>query len=145
VDGFTDNDIVNYYPQAIADGDVPGWPELQHRFPELAGEMQALRLAKGWLETPLCCELELNRSTRDQASSLKHEAAGNNACQLGRWLVSFATESDWYPVGEFLALNATAAIERAVEIFGPGAAHRAEEIPWDAAPLSKANLPTVRR
>jgi hypothetical protein len=60
-------------------------------------------------------------------------------CQLSRWLVSFATGSSWYAVGEFLALNAAAAIERAVEVFGPGQGYQAEKIPWDAAPLSKGN------
>jgi hypothetical protein len=57
---------------------------------------------------------------------------------LCRWLVSFATEAGWYPIGEYLALDAAAAIERAVEVFGPGAGYQAELIPWDAAPLFKA-------
>jgi hypothetical protein len=60
-------------------------------------------------------------------------------CQLSRWLVSFATGTGWYAVGEFLALNAAAAIERAVEVFGPGLGYQAEKIPWDAAPLAKGN------
>jgi hypothetical protein len=63
---------------------------------------------------------------------------------LSRWLVSYASESGWYRVGEYIALDAAAAIERAIEVFGPGAAYRAEEIPWDAAPLSKARLPAAR-
>jgi hypothetical protein len=57
--------------------------------------------------------------------------------KLRRWLVSFASGPGWYPVGEFVALDAAAAIGRAVEIFGPAAGHRAEEIPWDAAPLPR--------
>jgi hypothetical protein len=65
-------------------------------------------------------------------------------CQLSRWLVSFASEAGWYPVGEFIALDATAAIERAIEVLGSGAGYQAEEIPWDAAPLSKANRSAVR-
>jgi hypothetical protein len=42
-----------------------------------------------------------------------------------------------YPVGEFVALDAQAAIDRAVEVFGTASDYRAEEIPWDAAPLPK--------
>ena len=61
-------------------------------------------------------------------------------CILSRWLVSFASESGWYPVGEYIALDASAAIEQAVEVFGPGAAYQAEEIPWDAAPLSPVHI-----
>ena len=56
---------------------------------------------------------------------------------LHRWQVSFRSGKQWYPVGEFVALDAAAAIERAVEIFGPAEDHRAEEIPWDAAPLPR--------
>jgi hypothetical protein len=65
-------------------------------------------------------------------------------CTLSRWLVSFGVESGWYPVGEFIALDANAAIERAIEVLGPGAGYQAEEIPWDAAPLSKANRSAAR-
>jgi hypothetical protein len=49
-DGLTTDDIVDCYPQAIATGEVPGWHELQSRFPSLADELEALRSAKGWLE-----------------------------------------------------------------------------------------------
>jgi hypothetical protein len=42
-------------------------------------------------------------------------------------------------VGEFIALDAAAAIERAIEIFGCASGDRAEEIPWDAAPLVRLN------
>ena len=35
--------------------------------------------------------------------------------------------------------DAQAAIDRAIEIFGPAADYRAEEIPWDAAPLVRPN------
>lgn len=58
--------------------------------------------------------------------------------RLRRWLVSFGSGQEMYPVGEFLALDAASAIARAVEIFGQGAGYRAEEIPWDAAPLHTA-------
>ena len=54
---------------------------------------------------------------------------------LHRWLVAFRSGTSWYSVGEFVALNEAAAIERAVEIFGPADEGRAEEIPWDTAPL----------
>ena len=59
------------------------------------------------------------------------------AFQLRRWLVSFASGQGWYPVGEFVALDAQAAIDRAVEVFGTASGYRAEEIPWDAAPLPR--------
>ena len=57
--------------------------------------------------------------------------------RLRRWLVSFASGPGWYPVGEFVALDAQAAIDRAVEVFGTASDYRAEEIPWDAAPLPR--------
>jgi len=57
--------------------------------------------------------------------------------KLSRWLVSFASGETWYRVGEFVAADQTTAIERAVAIFGEASAYRAEEIPWDAAPLWK--------
>ena len=57
--------------------------------------------------------------------------------RLRRWLVSFASGPGWYPVGEYVALDAQAAIDRAVEVFGTASDYRAEEIPWDAAPLPR--------
>jgi hypothetical protein len=57
--------------------------------------------------------------------------------RLRRWLVSFASGPGWYPVGEFVALDAQAAIDRAVEVFGTASDYQAEEIPWDAAPLPR--------
>jgi hypothetical protein len=65
-----------------------------------------------------------------QAESCREEAVS-----LRRWLVSFASGPGWFPVGEFVALDAQAAIDRAIEIFGAGSGYRAEEIPWDAVPL----------
>lgn len=64
---------------------------------------------------------------------------------LHRWHVAYRSGTDWYPVGEFVALTASAAIERAVEVFGPGAEYQADEIPWDAAPLPHIKPPTARR
>jgi hypothetical protein len=60
-----------------------------------------------------------------------------DAVSLHRWLVSFASGPAWYPVGEFVARDAQAAIDRAVEVFGTAAGYRSEEIPWDAAPLPR--------
>lgn len=60
-------------------------------------------------------------------------------CELFRWLVSFESSGTWYPVGEFIAHTAARAIERAVEVFGPGIGYHAEKIPWDAAPLVKSS------
>jgi hypothetical protein len=71
------------------------------------------------------------------------EPCSENTVHLGRWLVSFASGPGWYPVGEFLALDAQGAIDRAIEIFGAASGYRAEEIPWDAAPLVRLN-PAVR-
>lgn len=155
-DGLTEDDIVNCYPQAIAAGEVPGWHELQERFPGLASELQSLRSAKGWLESPTDRDNKQKFRPRRFESPLTHfqgalvmqakenepiqDLADTDQYRLSRWLVSFASESGWYRVGEFIALYATAAIERAVEVFGSGAAYQAEEIPWDAAPLSKAKL-----
>lgn len=160
-DGITVDDVVNCYPQAIADGEVPGWHELQGRFPELADALQTLRSARGWLASRPCCRSKQNRSPRrdelsqtDSRGTLSMPSdvnqpqpatAEDENCRLHRWLVSFASESGWYPVGEYIALDAAAAIERAVEVFGPGAACQAEEIPWDAAPLSRANLSPVQK
>ena len=155
-DGLTEDDIVNCYPQALADGEVPGWHELQSRFPSLASVLRALRSAKGWLESPADRDTQQKNNPRRFESSLTQsqgalvmqskatkpmqDIADTDQSRLARWLVSFASESGWYRVGEFIALDATAAIERAVEVFGSGAAYQAEKIPWDAAPLSKAKL-----
>ena len=65
---------------------------------------------------------------------MSHDA---DAFQMRRWLVSFASGREWYPVGEYVAVDSQAAIDRAVEIFGPASDYRAEEIPWDAAPLQR--------
>jgi hypothetical protein len=65
------------------------------------------------------------------------QSCGEEAVSLHRWLVSFASGPAWYPVDEFVALDAQAAIDRAVEVFGTASGYRAEEIPWDAAPLPK--------
>jgi hypothetical protein len=53
VDGFTVDDILNCYPQAIAAGAVPDWEELRRRHPELIGEIQSLLTLKGWFKTRL--------------------------------------------------------------------------------------------
>ena len=65
------------------------------------------------------------------------QSCSEDAMSLHRWLVSFASGPGWYPVGEFVALDAQAAIERAIDVFGLAAGYQAEEIPWDAAPLLK--------
>jgi hypothetical protein len=64
--------------------------------------------------------------------------------RLRRWLVSFSSGREWYPVGEFTALDAQAAIDRAVEVFGTASDYRAEEVPWDAAPLPRP-IPGAKR
>ena len=72
------------------------------------------------------------------------EAKGPDEWKLHRWLVSFRSGTEWYSVGEFTALNSVDAIERAVAVFGPGDEHKAEEIPWDAAPLPRMNPAATR-
>ena len=72
------------------------------------------------------------------------EPCGEAAIRLRRWLVSFASGRAWYPVGEFAALDATSAIERAVDVFGAATDYQAEEIPWDAAPLARLSPPAQR-
>ena len=67
------------------------------------------------------------------------EPCSEPATRLRRWLVSFASGRAWYPVGELAALDATSAIERAIDVFGPATDYQAEEIPWDAAPLVRLN------
>jgi len=67
----------------------------------------------------------------------KTKSPSEEAVSLHRWLVSFASGPVWYPVGEFVALDAQAAIDRAIEVFGAASGYRAEEIPWDAAPLRR--------
>src|SRR5262249_19781933 len=73
------------------------------------------------------CAEQMSRSTSSEGDDFK----------LRRWLVSFASGSGWHPVGEYIAPDATSAIDRATEIFGRATDHRAEEIPWDAAPLPR--------
>jgi len=67
------------------------------------------------------------------------EPCGEAAIRLRRWLVSFASDREWYPVGEFAELDATSAIDRAIDVLGAGTDYQAEEIPWDAAPLARLN------
>jgi hypothetical protein len=75
----------------------------------------------------------------------QHQEERDGVTRLSRWLICFATETGWYPVGEFIALDAAAAIERAVDVFGPGLDYQAEEIPWDTAPLPRAVPPCDRK
>ena len=65
----------------------------------------------------------MQASANESGNNLQHE----ERCKLSRWLVSFASEAGWYPVGEFIALHAAAAIERAVEVLGSGAGYQAED------------------
>jgi hypothetical protein len=84
-------------------------------------------------------EHQTPRSLAQSASGQGPAAAGGGEVNLSRWLVSFASGPGWYPVGEFIATDAAAAIDRAIAIFGVGSAYRAEEIPWDAGPLPRMN------
>jgi len=69
-------------------------------------------------------------------------AAGSGArpeadFQLHRWLVYFASGSEWSSVGEFVAPDESTAVERARGLFGEASAYRAEKIPWDCAPFHR--------
>ncbi len=48
VDGFTEDDILNFYPLATAAGEVPARPELCRNHADLIGEIQSLFTLKGW-------------------------------------------------------------------------------------------------
>ena len=87
-------------------------------------------LTRGEDQTPILIEEFANQEGHAQPCA-------EDAVCLHRWLVSFASGPGWYPVGEFVALDAQAAIDRAVEVFGTASDYRAEEIPWDAAPLPR--------
>jgi hypothetical protein len=65
------------------------------------------------------------------------ESGAELDCTLHRWHVSFRSGKRWYGIGEFVAVTAEAAIERAIEIFGPVDVAKADQIPWDAAPLPR--------
>src|SRR5262249_45913487 len=81
----------------------------------------------------------------DEPSSVLPDAAATSSntsadiaevvVNIGRWLVDFRSGKVWYRVGEFMALTESDAIQQAIDIFGPAAACRAEEIPWNTAPL----------
>src|SRR5262245_14711963 len=70
-------------------------------------------------------------------------AIGAQNWQLRCWQVACRSAKQEYAVGQFLPPHAAAAIQRAVKNFGPGEASRAEEIPWDAAPLPRMNHPRL--
>jgi hypothetical protein len=77
-------------------------------------------------ESPGHIVIEVLKPQKGQA-----EPCGEAATRLRRWLISFSSGREWYPVGEFAALDATSAID----VFGAATDCHAEEIPWDAAPL----------
>lgn len=47
-DGLTEDDILNFYPQASAKGNVPDGPELCRRHSDLVAEIQTLFRLKDW-------------------------------------------------------------------------------------------------
>ena len=85
-------------------------------------------------ESPGHIVIEVLKPQKGQA-----EPCGEAATRLRRWLISFSSGREWYPVGEFAALDATSAIERPVDVLGAATEYQAEEIPWDAAPLVRLN------
>jgi hypothetical protein len=141
VDGLTAREILESYPKACSLGEVPGCRELCDRHQDLSAEIATFFTVNGWPATsrwrprpPLPGGLPVSCSD----NQAKIDDVTDAAVKLSRWRVSFASGAGWYPVGEFLALDAATAIERAIEVFGPGVGYQAEEVPWDAAPLFKA-------
>jgi hypothetical protein len=49
-DGITEDDVLNYYPEARAAGKVPDWQELCGRHEAMVGTIQSFFQRKGWLE-----------------------------------------------------------------------------------------------
>ena len=94
------------------------------------------------LEDVFAAQAPLQRSAGNTADA-GQPVSDEHPFRISRWLVSCDSGSGWYPIGEFLAVDAATAIERAIEVFGPGAGYQAEGIPWDAAPLSKAKLAAI--
>jgi hypothetical protein len=116
-----------------------GW---QNRIGRLASELASseglLSYEGGSFMTPEATEEHVKAAKLAQAVPRETiESGGSEQFKLRRWLVSFGSGQDWYPVGEFVALDAESAISRAIEVFGPATRHQAEQIPWDAAPLPK--------
>jgi hypothetical protein len=89
-----------------------------------------MELTRGEGQKPIVVEVMEPQDVQAQSPS-------EDAVNLHRWLVSFASGPGWYAVAEYVALDAQAAIDRPVEVFGTASGYRAEEIPWDAAPLPK--------
>jgi hypothetical protein len=48
VDGFTDDDLLDHYPSASANGEVPAYADLCRRHAELHSEIQSFFTRKGW-------------------------------------------------------------------------------------------------
>jgi len=89
-----------------------------------------MQSTSGEIQTPIVIEEFPEQRSRVMS-------CGSDDFRLRRWLVSFASGQGWYAVGEYVAVDAQAAVDRAIEVFGAAAGYRAEEIPWDAAPLPR--------
>jgi hypothetical protein len=83
--------------------------------------------------------MQRNESARPTATQVGDTVEGDAeiSFKLSRWLVHFRSGDEWYSVGEYVAPSSERAIERAIDVLGNAAAYRADQIPWDAAPLSK--------
>jgi hypothetical protein len=82
---------------------------------------------------------DLRAPVRVETTNERGERAEADEWKPRRWLVAFRSGTSWYDVGEFVAVDAAGAVECAVAVFGPSEEHRAEEVPWDAAPLIRMN------
>jgi hypothetical protein len=81
-----------------------------------------------------------------QQTRTSNESHGSEELKLRRWQVSFSSGKEWYSVGEFVALDAKSAIDRAIDVLGSAADYLAEELPWDAAPFHEAmRAPRLRK
>ena len=70
-DGLTVEDVLDFYPEAVAAGDVPDWQQLLRRHPEVDPELHEWLAAKDrWL---FACRRRLGASSPKRGESTKEE------------------------------------------------------------------------
>jgi hypothetical protein len=73
VDGMTIDDIVGFYPEAVAAGEVPDWQDLLRRHPDLADELQRWLAAKDRWQFALQQQVEAPRTDRRDTKARRQE------------------------------------------------------------------------